>query len=135
MINEIISEIRIYIINFVYIPYGLEWQGRGFELAPCPLPINSKPLYRFLLNKEKGDKMIKLGDLLKVIELDGPNLKVYTKVSPYESRQIHPSLLPNYYTREVTGVCVETLEIDYDDYYEEVAVNVTIEGPLLKEEA
>lgn len=49
--------------------------------------------------------MIKLGDLLKVIELDGPNLKVYTKVSPYESRQIHPSLLPNYYTREVTGVC------------------------------
>lgn len=60
-------------------------------------------------------KMIKLGDLLKVIELDGPNLKVYTKVSPYESRQIHPSLLPNYYTREVT-------------------VNVTIEGPLLKED-
>ena len=50
--------------------------------------------------------MIKLGDLLKVIELDGPNLKVYTKVSPYESRQIHPSLLPNYYTREVTSVCV-----------------------------
>lgn len=78
--------------------------------------------------------MIKLGDLLKVIELDGPNLKVYTKVSPYESRQIHPSLLPNYYTREVTGVWVETLEIDYDDYYEEVAVNVTIEGPLLEED-
>lgn len=79
--------------------------------------------------------MIRLGDLLKVIELDGPNLKIYTKVSPYESRQVHPSLLPNYYTREVTSVCVETLEIDYDDYYEEVAVNVTIEGPLLKEEA
>ena len=78
--------------------------------------------------------MIKLGDLLKVIELDGPNLKVYTKVSPYGSRQIHPSLLPNYYTRKVTSVCVETLEIDYDDYYEEVAVNVTIEGSLLKED-
>ena len=78
--------------------------------------------------------MIKLGDLLKVIELDGPNLHVYTKVSPYESRQIHPSLMPNYYTREVTSVCVETLEIDYDDYYEEVAVNVTIEGPLLEED-
>lgn len=78
--------------------------------------------------------MIKLGDLLKVIELDGPNLKVYTKVSPYESRLVHPSLLTNYYTREVTRVCVETLEIDYDDYYEEVTVNVTIDGPLLKED-
>lgn len=78
--------------------------------------------------------MIKLIDLLKVIELDGPNLNVYTKVSPYESRRIHPSLLPNYYTREVISVCVETLEIDYDDYYEEVAVNVTIEGPLIEED-
>lgn len=78
--------------------------------------------------------MIRLRDLLKVIELDGPNLKVYTKVSPYESRLIHPSLLPNYYTREVTSVRVETLEIDYDDYYEEIAVNVTIDGPLLEED-
>lgn len=79
--------------------------------------------------------MVKLGDLLKVIELDGPNLKVYTKVSPYESRRIHPSQLSNYLTREVTSVCFETLDIDYDDYCAEVAVNVTIEGPLLKEEA
>lgn len=79
--------------------------------------------------------MVKLGDLLKVIELDGPNLKVYTKVSPYESRLVHPSQLSNYLTREVTSVCFETLDIDYDDYCAEVAVNVTIEGPLLKEEA
>lgn len=37
-------------------------------------------------------------------------------------------------TQEKLPVCVETLEIDYDDYYEEVAVNVTIEGPLLEED-
>ena len=78
--------------------------------------------------------MVKLGELLKVIELDGPNLKVYTKVSPYESRLVHPSQLSNYLTREVTSVCFETLDIDYDDYCAEVAVNVNIDGPWLEED-
>lgn len=136
MINEIISEIRIYIINFVYIPYGLEWQGRGFELAPCPLPINSKPLYRFLLNREKEDKMIKLGDLLKLIEPNDLTVEVYVRVRPYECRRIRTNKLPNYANREVTSISFDAVgyEVGYEDCNPELYVCVNIAGLLLEED-
>lgn len=79
--------------------------------------------------------MIKLGDLLKVIELDGPTLDVVVQVSRCDYRHIRDSRIANYLDREVTNISFDTANVDYyEDYYAEFDVYVTIAGPLLKED-
>lgn len=80
--------------------------------------------------------MIRLGELLKVIDLDGPTLDVVVQVSLCEYRHIRDSRIANYLDREVTNICFDTANVDYyEDYYAEFYVYVIIAGPLLKEEA
>ena len=77
--------------------------------------------------------MIRLGELLKVIDLDGPTLDVVVQVSLCEYRHIRDSRIANYLDREVTNICFDTANVDYyEDYYAEFYV--TIAGPLLEED-
>lgn len=79
--------------------------------------------------------MIRLGELLKVIDLDGPTLDVVVQVSRCEYRHIRDSRIANYLDREVTNICFDTANVDYyEDYYAEFDVYVTIAGPMLKED-
>lgn len=79
--------------------------------------------------------MIRLGELLKVIDLDGPTLNVVVQVSRCEYRHIRDSRIANYLDREVTNICFDTANVDYyEDYYAEFDVYVTIAGPMLKED-
>ena len=79
--------------------------------------------------------MIRLGELLKVIDLDGPTLDVGVQVSRCEYRHIRDSRIANYLDREVTNICFDTANVDYyEDYYAEFDVYVTIAGPMLKED-
>lgn len=79
--------------------------------------------------------MIRLGELLKVIDLDGPTLDVVVQVSRCEYSHIRDSRIANYLDREVTNICFDTANVDYyEDYYAEFDVYVTIAGPMLKED-
>lgn len=79
--------------------------------------------------------MIKLGELLKVIDLDGPTLDVVVQVSHCEYRHIRESRIANYLDREVTNINFDTSNVDYyENYYAEFYVDVTIAGPLLEED-
>lgn len=79
--------------------------------------------------------MIRLRDLLKVIDLNGPILEVVVRVSSCDYRKIHDSRIANYLDREVTNIDFDTVNVDYfDNYYAEFYVDVTIAGPLLKED-
>lgn len=79
--------------------------------------------------------MIRLGELLKVLDLDGPTLDVVVQVSLCEYRHIRDSRIGNYLDREVTNICFDTANVDYyEDYYAEFYVEVTIAGTLLEED-
>ena len=79
--------------------------------------------------------MIRLGELLKVIDLDGPTLDVVVQVSRCDYRHIRDSRIANYLAREVTNIYFDTANVDYyEDYYAEFDVYVTIAGPLLEED-
>lgn len=79
--------------------------------------------------------MIRLVELLKVIDLNGPTLDVVVQVSRCEYRHIRDSRIANYLDREVTNICFDTANVDYyEDYYAEFDVYVTIAGPMLKED-
>ena len=78
--------------------------------------------------------MVKLGDLLKVIELDGPSIGVYIDTSPYMARRIDEEKLPDYYDREVMQILFDTTEIDYENYQADFLVEVKIAGPMLEED-
>lgn len=79
--------------------------------------------------------MIRLGDLLKVIELDGPTLCVVVQDSSCDHKYIRDSRIANYLDREVTNIYFDTANVDYYyNYYAEFYVYVTIEGSLLEEE-
>ena len=79
--------------------------------------------------------MIRLGELLKVIDLNGPTLDVVVQGSRCEYRHIRDSQIANYLDREVTNISFDTANVDYyEDYYAEFDVYVTIAGPLLKED-
>lgn len=78
--------------------------------------------------------MIKLGELLKMIDLDGPSISVYIDTSPYMARRIDEEKLPDYYDREVLQILFDTTEIDYENYQADFLVEVTIAGPMLEED-
>lgn len=78
--------------------------------------------------------MIKLGELLKVIDLDGPSIGVYIDTSPYMARRIDEEKLPDYYDREVMQILFDTTEIDYENYQADFLVEVKIAGPMLEED-
>lgn len=78
--------------------------------------------------------MIRLGELLKVIELDGPSIGVYIDTSPYMARRIDEEKLPDYYDREVLQILFDTTEIDYENYQADFLVEVKIAGPMLEED-
>lgn len=79
--------------------------------------------------------MIKLGELLKVIELDGPDLCVVVQDSSCDYRHIRDSRIGNYLDREVTNIDFDTVNVDYYENIDaEFYVYVTIAGPLLKED-
>lgn len=78
--------------------------------------------------------MIRLGELLKVIDLDGPSIGVYIDTSPYMARRIDEEKLPDYYDREVMQILFDTTEIDYENYQADFLVEVKIAGPLLEED-
>lgn len=81
--------------------------------------------------------MIKLGDLLKIIEPNDLTVEVYVRVRPYECRRIRTNKLPNYANREVTSISFDAVgcEVGYEDCNPELYACVNIDGPLLKEEA
>lgn len=76
--------------------------------------------------------MIKLGDLLKLIEPNDLTVEVYVRVRPYECRCIRTNKLPNYANREVTSISFDA--VGYEDCNPGLYVCVTIAGPLLKED-
>jgi len=78
--------------------------------------------------------MIRLGELLKVIDLDGPSIGVYIDTSPYMARRIDEEKLPDYYDREVMQILFDTTEIDYENYQADFLVEVKIAGPMLEED-
>lgn len=79
--------------------------------------------------------MIRLGELLKVIDLNGPTLDVVVQGSRCEYRHIRDSQIANYLDREVTNIDFDTASVDYyENYYAEFDVCVIIAGPLLKED-
>lgn len=80
--------------------------------------------------------MIRLGELLKLIERNDITVDVYVRVRPYECRRIRTNKLPNYANREVTGIYFDVAgsEVGYEDCDPEFYVYVTIAGPLLKED-
>lgn len=78
--------------------------------------------------------MIRLGELLKVIDLDGPSIGVYIDTSPYMARRIDEEKLPDYYDREVLQIMFDTTEIDYENYQADFLVEVKIAGPMLEED-
>lgn len=78
--------------------------------------------------------MIRLGELLKVIDLDGPSIGVYIDTSPYMARRIDEEKLPDYYDREVLQILFDTTEIDYENYQADFLVEVKIAGPMLEED-
>lgn len=78
--------------------------------------------------------MIRLGELLKVIDLDGPSIGVYIDTSPYMARRIAEGKLPDYYDREVMQILFDTTEIDYENYQADFLVEVKIAGPMLEED-
>lgn len=79
--------------------------------------------------------MIRLRDLLKVIDLNGPILYVVVQVSGCDYRHIRDSRIGNYLDREVTNIDFDTVNVDYYENIDaEFYVFVTIAGPLLKED-
>lgn len=78
--------------------------------------------------------MIRLGELLKVIDLYGPSIGVYIDTSPYMARRIDEEKLPDYYDREVMQILFDTTEIDYENYQADFLVEVKIAGPMLEED-
>ncbi|WP_370782269.1 hypothetical protein [Allisonella histaminiformans] len=78
--------------------------------------------------------MIRLGELLKVIDLDGPSIGVYIDTSPYMARRIDEEKLPDYCDREVLQILFDTTEIDYENYQADFLVEVKIAGPMLEED-
>lgn len=76
--------------------------------------------------------MIKLGDLLKLIEPNDLTVEVYVRVRPYECRRIRTNKLPNYANREVTSVSFDA--VGYEDCNPELYAYVNISGPLLEED-
>lgn len=79
--------------------------------------------------------MIKLGDLLKVIELDGPTLCVAVQFSSCDHKYIRDSRIAKYLDREVINIVFDTENVDYYyNYHAGFYVYVTIEGPLLNDD-
>ena len=76
--------------------------------------------------------MIKLGDLLKLIEPNDLTVEVYVRVRPYECRRICTNKLPNYANREVTSISFDA--VGYEDCNPELYVCVNIAGLLLEED-
>ena len=75
--------------------------------------------------------MIKLGELLKIIDLDGPTLNVYIDVSAGMARAIDEDDLSDYYDREVLNILFNTVDADPDDWYSEYYIDIAIEGPFI----
>ena len=75
--------------------------------------------------------MIKLGELLKIIDLDGPTLNVYIDVSADMARAIDEDDLSDYYDREVLNILFNTVDADPDDWDSEYYIDITIEGPFI----
>ncbi|PWL47753.1 MAG: hypothetical protein DBY44_00205 [Veillonellaceae bacterium] len=73
--------------------------------------------------------MIKLGELLKIIDLDGPTLNVYIDVSADRARAIDEDDLSDYYDREVLNILFNT--VDADDCDSEYFVGIAITGPYI----
>ena len=75
--------------------------------------------------------MIKLGELLKIIDLDGPTLNVYIDVSADMARAINEDDLSDYYDREVLNILFNTVDADPDDWDSEYYIDIAIEGPFI----
>lgn len=75
--------------------------------------------------------MIKLGELLKIIDLDGPTLNVYIDVSADMARTIDEDDLSDYYDREVLNILFNTVDADPDDWDSEYYIDIAIEGPFI----
>lgn len=76
--------------------------------------------------------MIKLRDLLKLIEPNDLTVEVYIRVGPYEGRRIRTDQLPNYANREVTSISFDA--VGYGDFLPCLYAYVNIDGPLLEED-
>lgn len=76
--------------------------------------------------------MVKLGELLKLLNRNDLTVEVYARVCPYECRRICTVQLPNYASREVTSVSFDV--VGYEDRNPELYAYVNIAGPLLKED-
>ena len=76
--------------------------------------------------------MIKLGELLKLIERNDMTVEVYVRVRPYECRHIRTNKLPNYANREVTSISFDA--VGYEECDPELYVCVNIAGTWLEED-
>lgn len=76
--------------------------------------------------------MIKLGDLLKLIEPNDLTVEVYARCCPHGCRRIRTDQLPNYANREVTSISFDA--VGYEDCNPELYVYVNIAGLLLEED-
>lgn len=76
--------------------------------------------------------MIKLGELLKLIERNDLTIEVYARCCPHECRRIRTDQLPNYKNREVTSVCFDA--VGYEDCNPDLYAYVNIDGPWLEED-
>lgn len=76
--------------------------------------------------------MIKLGELLKLIERNDITIGVYARVMPCNARRIPADQLSNYKNRKVTSVCFDA--VGYEDRNPDLYVYVNIDGPWLEED-
>lgn len=76
--------------------------------------------------------MIRLGELLKLIEHNDITIGVYARVMPCNARRIPTDQLPNYKNREVTSVCFDA--VGYEDRNPDLYAYVNIEGPYTQDD-
>ena len=73
--------------------------------------------------------MIKLGELLKLLNRNDLTIGVYARVAPCNARRIPTDQLPNYKNREVTSVSFDA--VGYEDCNPDLYAYVNIEGPFI----
>lgn len=76
--------------------------------------------------------MIKLGELLKLIERNDITIGVYARVAPCNARRIPTDQLPNYKNREVTSISFDA--VGYEDCNPDLYAYVNIAGTWLEED-
>lgn len=76
--------------------------------------------------------MIRLGELLKLLNRNDLTIGVYARVAPCNARRIPTDQLPNYANREVTSISFDA--VGCEDCPPYLYAYINIDGPLLEED-